>query len=131
MHTYCLDIQRTIKVKDIGSIEKGLVQPHYSKHYIEGYHLLCYNYYKQYLHSSIIETINKDYCPGIMNIYFIRDSGTYKSRKDYQDYHDMDWYYTRCWTMCIACFYLTCQVCQMKNKERKCKKCELLPLKIA
>jgi hypothetical protein len=53
--------------------EKGLAQPHYSIQHIEGYDLLCYKDNKQYLHSSIIETSNKEYCPGTMNIYFIRD----------------------------------------------------------
>jgi hypothetical protein len=56
------------KVK--GLREKGLFQPHYSIQHIEGYDLLCY---KKHLHSSIIETDNKEYCPGTMNIYFIRD----------------------------------------------------------
>jgi hypothetical protein len=59
------------KVK--GLREKGSAQPHYSIQHIEGYDLLCYKDNKQDLHSSIIETINKDYCPGTMNIYFVRD----------------------------------------------------------
>jgi hypothetical protein len=59
------------KVK--GLREKGLAQPHYSIQHIEGYDLLCYKEKKQDLHSSIIETNNKEYCPGTMNIYFIRD----------------------------------------------------------
>jgi hypothetical protein len=59
------------KVK--GLREKGLAQPHYSIQHIEGYDLLCYKDYKQDLHSSIIEKEYKEYCPGTMNIYFIRD----------------------------------------------------------
>jgi hypothetical protein len=61
------------KVKEPGLIVKALAQPHYSIHHIEGYDLLCYKENKQDLHSSIIETRNKEYCPGTMNIYFIRD----------------------------------------------------------
>jgi hypothetical protein len=60
------------KVKAQGLKEKGLAQPHYSIQYIEGYDLLCYKEYKQYLHSSIIETNNNKYCPDTKNIYFIR-----------------------------------------------------------
>jgi hypothetical protein len=61
------------KVKNVGLREKGLDQPHYSMQRIEGYDLLCYKDNKQDLHSSIIETNNKEYCPGTMNIYFIQD----------------------------------------------------------
>jgi hypothetical protein len=61
------------KVKEPGLRQKGLAQPHYSIQHIEGYDLLCYKEYKQDLHSSIIEIINKEYCHGTMNIYFIRD----------------------------------------------------------
>jgi hypothetical protein len=60
-------------VKNVGLIEKGLAQPHYSIKHIEGYDLLCYKGNQQDLHSSIIETNNNEYCPGTMNIYFIRD----------------------------------------------------------
>jgi hypothetical protein len=70
MHT-ALIFKEQAKVK--GLSEKGLTQPHYSIQYIEGYDLIFYKEYKQDLHSSIIETENKDYCPGTMNIYFIRD----------------------------------------------------------
>jgi hypothetical protein len=66
----------------------GLDQPHYSIQYIEGYNLLFYKEYKQDLHSSIIETQDKEYCPGTMNIYFILDR-LEKNRKDYQEYYDM------------------------------------------
>jgi hypothetical protein len=73
MHT-ALIFKEQAKVKKPGLREKGLAQPHYSIQHIEGYDLLCYKEYKQYLHSSIIETDNnKEYCPGTMNIYFIRD----------------------------------------------------------
>jgi hypothetical protein len=53
--------------------ERGLAQHHYSIQYIEGYDFLCYQDNKQGLHSSIIETQNKEYGPGTMNIYFIQD----------------------------------------------------------
>jgi hypothetical protein len=56
------------KVK--GLREKGLAQPHYSIQHIEEYDLLCYKE-KVYI-PSIIETQDKEYCPGPMNIYFIR-----------------------------------------------------------
>jgi hypothetical protein len=72
MHTAVI-FKDQAKVKEIGLREKGLSQPHYSIQHIEGYDLLCYKYNKQDLHSSIIETNNKEYCPGTMNIYFIRD----------------------------------------------------------
>jgi hypothetical protein len=72
MHT-ALIFKEQAKVKGLGSREKGLSQPHYSIKHIEGYDLLCYKAYKQHLHSSIIETNNKECCPGTMNIYFIRD----------------------------------------------------------
>jgi hypothetical protein len=69
MHT-ALIFKEQAKVNDIGLKEKGLAQPHYSIQHIEGYDLICY---KKYLHSSIIETDHKEYCPDTMNIYFIRD----------------------------------------------------------
>jgi hypothetical protein len=61
------------KVKQPGLRENGLAHPHYSIQHIEGYDLLCYKDNKQDLHSSIIETNNKEYYPGTMNIYFIRE----------------------------------------------------------
>jgi hypothetical protein len=61
------------KVKEPRLTEKVLAQPHYSIQQIEGYDLLCYKENKQDLHSSIIETENKEYCPGTMNMYIIRD----------------------------------------------------------
>jgi hypothetical protein len=72
MHT-ALIFKEQAKVKQPALREKGLAQPHYSIQHIEGYDLLCYNDNKQDLHSSIIETDSKEYCPGTMNIYFIRD----------------------------------------------------------
>jgi hypothetical protein len=80
MHN-ALIFKEQAKVKRPRLIEKGLAQPHYSIQHIEGYDLLCY---KQDLHSSIIETSNKEYCPGTMNIYFIRDRLEQK-RTDYQE----------------------------------------------
>jgi hypothetical protein len=72
MHT-TLIFKEQAKVKDTGLRENGLAQPHYSIQHIEGYDLLCYKDNKQDLHSSIIETKDKEYCHGTMNIYFIRD----------------------------------------------------------
>jgi hypothetical protein len=72
MHT-ALIFKEQAKVKEPGLREKGLAQPHYSIQHIEGYDLLCYKECKQYLHSSIIMTDDKEYCSGTMNIYFIRD----------------------------------------------------------
>jgi hypothetical protein len=65
-NTYCLEIQRTRKIKKPGLIEKGLAQPHYSIQHIEGYDLLFYKDIRQ-----------------------VTSSGTDKKRKDYQEYHDM------------------------------------------
>jgi hypothetical protein len=70
MHT-ALIFKEQAKVKDRRLREKGLTQPHYSIQHIEGYDFLCYKENKQGLHSSNIETDNKEYCPGTMNIYFI------------------------------------------------------------
>jgi hypothetical protein len=42
MHT-ALIFKEQAKVKEPGLREKGLAQPHYSVHHIEGYDLLCYN----------------------------------------------------------------------------------------
>jgi hypothetical protein len=72
MHT-ALIFKEQAKVQELGLREKGLAQHHYSIQNIEGYDLLCYKNNKQDLHSSIIETSNKEYCLGTMNIYFIRD----------------------------------------------------------
>jgi hypothetical protein len=72
MHT-ALIFKEQAKVKEPGLREKGLSQPHYSIQHNEGYDLLCYKEKKQDLDSSIIETENKEYCPGTMNIYFIRE----------------------------------------------------------
>jgi hypothetical protein len=72
MHTVLI-FKEQAKVKQPALREKGLAQLHYSIQHIEGYDLLCYNDNKQDLHSSIIETDSKEYCPGTMNIYFIRD----------------------------------------------------------
>jgi hypothetical protein len=72
MHT-ALIFKEQEKVKELGLREKGPTQPNYSVQHIEGYDLLCDKYNKEDLHSSIIETTIKDYCPGTMNIYFIKD----------------------------------------------------------
>jgi hypothetical protein len=72
MHTAFI-FKEQAKVKQPGLREKGLIQPHYSIQHIEGYDLLCYKYNKQDLYSLINEIEDKEYCPGTMNIYFIRD----------------------------------------------------------
>jgi hypothetical protein len=72
VHTVLI-FKEQAKVKEYGLREKGLAQPHYSIQHIEWYDLLCYKENKQDLHSSIIEAEYKEYCPGTMNIYFIRD----------------------------------------------------------
>jgi hypothetical protein len=69
MHN-ALIFKEQVKVKGPELRENGLAQPHYSIQHIEGYDLLCYKDRKQDLHSSIID---KEYCPGTMNIYFILD----------------------------------------------------------
>jgi hypothetical protein len=72
MHT-SLIFKELAKVEEPGLREKGLAQSHYSIQLIEEYDLLCYKENIQDLHSSIIKTNNKEYCPVIMNIYFIRN----------------------------------------------------------
>jgi hypothetical protein len=62
MHTDLI-FKEQAKVNQPGLREKGLAQPHFSIQYIEGYDLLCYKEKKQDLHSSIVETNNKEYCP--------------------------------------------------------------------
>jgi hypothetical protein len=69
MHTPLI-FKEQEKIK--GLREKALAQPCYSIKHLEGYDLLFCNQYTQDLHSSIIVMSNKDYCPGTMNIYFIR-----------------------------------------------------------
>jgi hypothetical protein len=59
MHT-TLIFKEQAKVKDTRLREKGLAQPHYSIQHIGWYDLLCYKDNKQDLHSSIIETRNKE-----------------------------------------------------------------------
>jgi hypothetical protein len=101
-----LIFKKQAKVKESELIEKGLAQFHHSIHDISGYDLLCDKDNKQYLHSSIIETENKEHCPGTMNIYFTHDRhGLTQDLKN-------------------DCLCSTCQVCQMKKKE--CKKHGLL-----
>jgi hypothetical protein len=90
MHT-ALFFKEQAKVK--GLREKSLAQPHYSIQHIEGYDLLCYKQYKQDLQSSIIETKIKEYSPGTMNIYLIRDRPE-KKRTVYQELTVMAWSYT-------------------------------------
>jgi hypothetical protein len=72
MHT-ALIFNEQAKVKEHGLRERSLGQPHYSIQHIERYDLLCYKDNRQDAHSSIIQTNNKEYCPGTVNIYFIRD----------------------------------------------------------
>jgi hypothetical protein len=70
MHTVLI-FKEQAKVKDTGLREKGLAQPNYSIQHIQGYDIICCKDNKQDLHSSIIETNNKEYCPNTINIYFI------------------------------------------------------------
>jgi hypothetical protein len=72
MHN-ALIFKEQAKVKQPGLTEKGLAQHHYSIQHIEGYDLLCYKDNQKDLYSLIIEAEYKEYCPGTMNIYFIRD----------------------------------------------------------
>jgi hypothetical protein len=72
MHTVLI-FKEQAKVKEPRLREKGLAQPNYSIQHIEGYDLLCYKDNTQDLHSSIIDTNNKEYCPGVMNICLIGD----------------------------------------------------------
>jgi hypothetical protein len=58
MHTDLIFIEQA---KVMGLREKCLAQPHFSIQQIEGYDLICYKEKKQDLHSSIIETNNKEY----------------------------------------------------------------------
>jgi hypothetical protein len=70
MHT-ALIFKEQAKMKDIKRLrEKGLAQPHHSIQNIEVYDLLCYKE-KIYIPQSLRQ--DKEYCPGTMNIYFIRD----------------------------------------------------------
>jgi hypothetical protein len=80
MHT-TLIFKEQAKVNETGLREEGLAQPDFSIQYIEWYDLLCYKEKKQDLHSSIIETKDKEYCPGTMNIYFIRDRLEQKQKR--------------------------------------------------
>jgi hypothetical protein len=61
------------KLNDKGLRENGLAQPHYSIQHTEKYDLIFCDDNKQNLYSSIVDTSNKEYCPGIMNIDFIQD----------------------------------------------------------
>jgi hypothetical protein len=72
MHT-ALIFKEQPTFKEPGLREKDLAQLRYSMQHIEGYDLLCYKDNIQDLHPSIIATSSKEYCPGTMNIYFIRD----------------------------------------------------------
>jgi hypothetical protein len=70
--------------------------------------------YKQDLHYSIIETNNKEYCPGTMNIYFIWD------RQDQKRLSGISWHGLVLHKILnIDCLCSTCQVCQTTKKERK------------
>jgi hypothetical protein len=51
MHT-ALTFKEQAKVKETGLTEKGLAQPHYSIHHIEGYDILCYKE-KTYIPQSL------------------------------------------------------------------------------
>jgi hypothetical protein len=73
--------------------------------------------------SKFLNHEDKEYCPGNIKSYFIRD------RKGYQEYLYMAWSYTRCWNIdCLCSIY---QLHEMTKKKRICKKYGLLPHKIS
>jgi hypothetical protein len=121
--SYCLDLQRTNKSQGYNIKRKGLSPTS----------LLNATYWRVWssllqrkdLHSSIIETNNKEYCPGTMNIYFIRDKLEQK-RLSGIPWHGLDLHKM----LNIYCLCSTFQVCQMTKKERTCKKYGMLPPKI-
>jgi hypothetical protein len=76
---------------------------------------------KQDLYFSIIETSNNEYCPGTINIYFIRD------RIEQKRLSGIPWPGL---TQDVERLCSTCQVCQMTKKERIIKIYELFPPKI-
>jgi hypothetical protein len=76
MHNALIFKEQT-KIKESGLREKGLAQPHYSIHYIEGYDLLCYK--------------EKIYIPQLLR----KKTKSNVNKKDYQEYHDMAWSYTQ------------------------------------
>jgi hypothetical protein len=78
MHT-TLIFKEQAKVNVTELRERGLVQPIYSIQNIEGYNMLCSIDSQQDLHSSIIKTENKEYCPFIINVYFIWDRNEWKT----------------------------------------------------
>jgi hypothetical protein len=94
--------------------------------HIEVYNLLFYKDNKQDLHSSIIETNNKDYSTCTMNIYFIQD------RSEDKRLSGIQWHGLVVHKM-LNIDYLcsTCQVCQMTKKERTRKTYGLPQPKIA
>jgi hypothetical protein len=122
MHT-ALIFKEQAKVKDIALREKGLAQPHYSIQHIEGYDLLCY---KKNLYSSIIEKEYTEYCPGTMNIYFIR------VRLEQKRLSEIPWHGLVLHKMLnIDCLCSACQGWQMTKKKRLYKIYGLLLPKIA
>jgi hypothetical protein len=121
IHT-ALIIKEHAKVK--GLREKGLAQPHYS---IQTYWRVWYSLLQRKdLHSSIIETDYKEYYPGTMNIYFIRDR-LEKKRLSGIPWHGLVLHKM----MNIDCSLSPCQACQMTKKDNKRKKYGVLPPKIA
>jgi hypothetical protein len=120
---YCLDLQRTSKIQRSRIKRKG----------VSSTSLLNTSYWRVWsnllqrkdLHSSIIETDNKEYCPGTMNIYFIWYRLELK-RLSRKPWHDL----ALNKMLNIDCLCSTCQVCQMTKKERIRKKYGLLPPKI-
>jgi hypothetical protein len=123
-NAYFLDLQRASKSQGTMIKRKGL-SPN---------SLLNTTYWRVWssliqrkdLHSSIIETNNKEYCPGTMNIYFIWD------RLELKRLSGIPWHGLVLHKMLnIDCLCSTCQVCQLTKKEQKRKKYGLLPPKIA
>jgi hypothetical protein len=70
MHTALIfKEQAIVKVPEFR--EKRLAHTNHSIQHIDGYEVLCY---KKYLHFSITEINNKEYCPDTMKMYFIRET---------------------------------------------------------
>jgi hypothetical protein len=72
MSTALIFFKEQAKSRGYRITRQGISASDYSVHYIKGFDLLCYKNNKQDLHSSIIESTDKAYCLGTMNIYFIR-----------------------------------------------------------
>jgi hypothetical protein len=84
------------------------------------------NFNKQDLHSSIIETDDKEYCHGTMNIYFMQEI------QEHKRISGIPWHGLVLHKMLnIDCLCYTCQVYQITKKDRVRKKYGLLSPKTA